>query len=145
MIQIILTKCIFFTRTIGRQLNQIEQQIPQFGQKLVDLGTDYKKVSAYFEDIVVDHEKTFFLVIYHLENEEERRIKEKEMKISHPIKVHRCHKEFESNQENRDNTSGSAKLYKWKKSDVSGSLKQKQDIPSWVFDKYRSVYIKTFI
>ena len=126
-------------------MNQIEQRIPQFGQKLVDLGTDYKKVSAYFEDLVVDHEKTFFLVKCHLENEEEHKIKEKEMKISHPIKLHRCHKEFESNQENRDNTCGSAKLYKWEKSDDYGIEKQKPDIPCWVSDKYRSVYLKTFI
>ena len=131
----------FSLRTIGRQLNQIEQQIPQFGQQLVDLGTDYKKVSAYFEDIVVDHEKTFFLVKCHLENVEERNIKEKEMKISRPIKTHRCHKEFKPNQENRDGTSGPAKLYEWKKSDVFGSVRQKQDITSWVSDKYRSVYL----
>ena len=111
----------------------------------MDLGTDYKKVSAYFEDIVVDHEKTFFLVKCHLENEEERKIKEKEMKISHPIKVHRCHKEFESNRVNTDNTSGSAKLYKWKKSGVSGSVKQKQELPCCVSAKYRFVSLKTFI
>ena len=109
----------------------------------MDLGTDYKKVSAYFEDIVVDHEKTFFLVKCHLENEEERKIKEKEMKISHPINTHRCHKEFKSHQDDTKNISD--KLYKRKKSDFFETMKQKQDVPSWVSDKYRSVYLKTFI
>ena len=124
-------------------MNHIEQQIPKFGQQIVDLGTDYKRVSEYFEDIVIDHEKTFLLVKRNLENEEERNIKEKEMKISHPIKTHRCHKKFESHHENTENTSD--KLYKWGKSDVFETVKEKQDVPSWVSDKYRSVYLKTFI
>ena len=111
-------------------MNEIGQQIPKFNQKSEDLRTDYKKVSLYFEEIFSDHEKTFFQVTCNLENEEEHKIREKEMKALKPISSHKCHKEPENTNERFPNS-----LYQMR----TAYSQQREEVPCWVADKYRLV------
>ena len=121
-------------------MNQIQQQIPQFGKKIEDLETDYKKVSEYFEDLSVDHEKTFLMVKRNLENEEEHLIGEKEIKVLHPIRTHNCYNEIDLLKDN--NLKKSLNFLNKKKSVFHERFQQNQEVPCWVAEKYRLVKLK---
>merc|ERR1711936_329423 len=72
-------------KTIGNKLNEIEVKMPQLKQHLTELETDYRRVSAYFDDILAEHEKTFMSVRRNIEQSEERKLAEMEMRMTRPV------------------------------------------------------------
>ena len=72
-------------RTIGGKLSAIEVKMPQLNQHLTELETDYKRVSAFFDDILADHEATFTSVRRNIEESEDRRLGEMEMRMQRPL------------------------------------------------------------
>ena len=77
-------------RTIGSKLNRIEGAMPGLQQHLSELETDYRRVAAFFDDIEAEHEATFSSVRRNIEQAEERKLCEMEMRSSRPLaKYHR--------------------------------------------------------
>ena len=77
-------------RTIGCKLNRIEGAMPGLNQHLAELETDYRRVAAFFDDIEAEHEATFTSVRRNIEQAEERKLGELEMRMSRPqAKYHR--------------------------------------------------------
>ena len=112
-------------RTIGSKLNEIEVKMPQLKQHLTELETDYRRVSAYFDDILTEHEKTFMSVRRNIEQSEERKLGEMEMRMSRPLtRYHRP---------SSPTTYRSRHLISFERSDLNPEL------PVYVSDKYRSV------
>ena len=76
---------VILFRTIGTKLTEIEGRMPKLNQHLTELETDYRRVSAYFDDILTEHEKTFMSVRRSTEQSEERKVSELEMRMSRPV------------------------------------------------------------
>ena len=72
-------------RTIGSKLNRIEEAMPGLKQHLSELETDYRRVAAFFDDIQAEHEATFTSVRRNIEQAEERKLGEMEMRMSRPL------------------------------------------------------------
>ena len=111
-------------RTIGNKLNEIEVKMPQLKQHLTELETDYRRVSAYFDDILAEHEKTFMSVRRNIEQSEERKLAEMEMRMTRPVAKY---------QMQSSPVSFTSRLSSFERSELNPEL------PVYVSDKYRSV------
>ena len=65
--------------------------MPGLKQHLSELETDYRRVAAFFDDIEAEHEATFTSVRRNIEQAEERKLGELEMRMSRPqVRVEHC-------------------------------------------------------
>ena len=112
-------------RTIGNKLNEIEVKMPQLKQHLTELETDYRRVSAYFDDILAEHEKTFMSVRRNIEQSEERKLAEMEMRMTRPVAKYQMQSSPVSCYTSRPSS--------FERSELNPEL------PVYVSDKYRSV------
>ena len=72
-------------RIIGEKLNRIGSKSEAMSEHLQKLETDYRRVSSFFDDIQVSHEKTFASVQRNIDQSSERSIGELEMKMARPM------------------------------------------------------------
>ena len=100
--------------------------MPELKQHLTELETDYRRVSAYFDDILTEHEKTFLSVRRNIEQSEERKLAEMEMKMSRPLPRYQ--------RPSSPTSYRSRNILSFERSDLNPEL------PVYVSDKYRSVY-----
>ena len=112
-------------RTIGNKLNEIEVKMPQLKQHLTELETDYRRVSAYFDDILAEHEKTFMSVRRNIEQSEERKLAEMEMRMTRPVAKYQM--------QSSPVSCYTSRLSSFERSELNPEL------PLYVSDKYRSV------
>ena len=102
--------------------------MPELKQHLTELETDYRRVSAYFDDILTEHEKTFLSVRRNIEQSEERKLAEMEMKMSRPLPRYQ--------RPSSPTSYRSRNILSFERSDLNPEL------PVYVSDKYRSVKCK---
>ena len=65
--------------------------MPGLKQHLSELETDYRRVAAFFDDIEAEHEATFTSVRRNIEQAEERKLGELEMRMSRPLAKYHKH------------------------------------------------------
>ena len=100
--------------------------MPGLKQHLSELETDYRRVAAFFDDIQAEHEATFSSVRRSIDQAEERKLGEMEMRMSRPLlpKYHKQSSPLTFKSTNPKRTS-------YERSELNPEL------PLYVSDKYR--------